>query len=335
MPRVVTDSPVKAGKAAAATETAEAAKAPATNKENEGNTWSTDTPQMESVRKLTIEFKSDLRKSSPLSSGILHATTTTSTKREEHVFAWLASTTHYASAVEYLSQFGFTDNIVFIPFSSKRAWMERYPLAMPHISIDVDGKCAGFPYWHPATTAPENSGGTHPHIDGSSKTTPKKRGRPKLKKKLFPSATLSHIERELLHIQIYKYFTWLHSQLNILEGESNGKRLMSRAGLSCEGVQSVVDELEGLRAIGKIKDEEEEELGTDLPFLEEGLVSQLEKMAEEETASGKATDGDGAVKKQRRSKVAELDFDDMFGRLIHFRDIHGHVNVSHKYKDDL
>eukprot|EP00804_Cyclotella_cryptica_P027031 CCRYP_013671-RA/>CCRYP_013671-RA protein AED:0.05 eAED:0.05 QI:161/0.66/0.5/1/1/1/4/672/562 len=301
-------------------------------------------PALKTVTKSTIEYKSDLRKGSHAhSSGILHATQHSSTAREEHCFAWLASTSHHATAMNYLSQFGF-NHAVFIPYSSKRRWMERYPTAVPHVHIDVRGKCTGFPYWH----APHpDEGAAAGVVTGRGAgpietTTTKKRGRPKIKKKLFASALLSHSERDILHIQIYKYFAWLRAQLIRLEEETAGKRLMSRVGISSDGVGAVLEEMaEGFRAVSHVRIEEEKgEHDVDgdgdgsVPFLEEGLVTQLERM-EQEAAKNQVDDGDGSMLKKRRTIPGELDFDEMFGRLVRFREIYGHVNVSHRYKGDI
>ena len=41
----------------------------------------------------------------------------------------------------------------------------------------------------------------------------------------------------------------------------------------------------------------------------------------------------GNKKGQKRTSQT-LDFEEMFGRLMAYREVHGHVDVPHKYKDD-
>jgi hypothetical protein len=173
--------------------------------------------------------------------------------------------------------------------------------------------------------------------DATTTATTRKRGRPRIKKKLFHSAILSHSEREILHVQIYKYFSWLHAQLVQLEQETTGKRLMSRVGISSDGVGAVMDEMgEGFRAISRFVEDEDgdTEINEGVPFLEEGLATHWEKMAQE-ASDNQGDDRDGSLLKKKRTIPGELDFDEMFGRLMQYREIYGHVNVSHKYKGDV
>jgi hypothetical protein len=75
-----------------------------------------------------------------------------------------------------------------------------------------------------------------------------------------------------------------------------------------------------------------------VPFLEGGLMDQLEQMTEE-TIQTNAEDGEEGRKRGRYKRVGAHDFDDMFSRLMRFREMYGHVDVSSKhekkYKGDV
>lgn len=289
-------------------------------------------PVMKTVAKSTIEFESDVPDDSQQThtSGVLHATTHSASKRQEHCFAWLVDTSFYAGAYEYLSKFGFSE-VVFIPYTQKKAWMERYPAAPLNINVDKKGKCSGTPYGKVNSTSGSNDAIVYPQFK-----TAKKRGRAKTKKKLFQDAILSHGERDCLHVEIYTYFSWLDDQLETLEKEDNGKRMSSRAGVSRRAVGSIIEELEGLRVVSYHKGEEGAVKGK-LPFLEESLVEPLEKMADE-VAKANQTEDDGEERPSKRRGQHDsrtLEFDEMFDRLMQFRAIHGHVDIPHKHKDDV
>jgi hypothetical protein len=303
------------------------------------------TPVMKTVTKSTIQFKSDVGKSSKETHtcGILHATKQSALKGEEHCFAWLSDTSHFASAYEHLSKLGYT-NVVFIPYSCKKAWMGKYPLASPLLHIDSTGHCTGSPSANGiATSASTNNGLTYPQLMQPPQLTPstKKRSRPKSKRKLFSDAILSHSERDTLHIQMHTYFTWLDSQLEKLAEKDNGKRIMGQAGISRQTVGNILEELEGLKAVSRYKDDKERDASMELeasketvPFLEGELKDQLEQMTEE-TVQTNAEDGEEGRKRGCYRRALAHDFDDMFGRLMRFREMYGHVDVSHKYKGDV
>ncbi len=39
------------------------------------------------------------------------------------------------------------NSVVFVPYSNRRAWTIRYPLAFPHVHCGDGGVVSGFPYW--------------------------------------------------------------------------------------------------------------------------------------------------------------------------------------------
>ena len=281
-------------------------------------------PQMKTVVKSTISFKSDVRKASrpTHTKGILHATKISETKEEEHCFAWLSDTSVFANAFEYLNSYGF-ENMVFIPFTSKTSWTERYPCAPVYINIDEKGNCVGTPYCKMSTSST------------SSKIAYPQLKRFKTKKKLFENATLSHDERDFLHIQIYTYFVWLNNQLENLKHEENGNRMMSRSGVSKQTVVDVIEELEGFKAVAYFK--QHESFNQDqVPLLEDELTEQLEKMVEDTIKARQAEDDPERPSKRRGHYDSRaLDFDEMFERLMEYREQHGHVDIPHTYKGDV
>ena len=285
----------------------------------------TSIPAMKTVLKSTIEFESDLNNSSENShkSGILHATKHSDSKREEHCFVWLSHTSHYRNACIYLRKFGFTD-VVFVPYSCKKSWTDKYPMASPHIHVDSQGNCVGRPPSKSATSSvpsANNSEIMYPQLKSAGKNSRKP------KKKLFPDAELSHLARDALHIQIYLYFAWLNHKLEKMEDEDNGNRMMSRAGVSRRAVDNIVNELEGLRAISYyIEDADDSLVLDDTPYLERDLVEQLEKMAE---------DTEEVPNKRGRHHSRTLAFDEMFEKLVQYRERHGHVDIPHKCKEDV
>jgi hypothetical protein len=91
-------------------------------------------------------------------------------RTEEHAFVWI---TRYhdevclSNALLHMSKFGFDrpkdgdeDNndgnvsgsgngssVVFVPYSNRRSWIIRYPLAFPHVYCGDGGVVTGFPFW--------------------------------------------------------------------------------------------------------------------------------------------------------------------------------------------
>mmetsp|Transcript_28546 Transcript_28546/g.59461 ORF Transcript_28546/g.59461 Transcript_28546/m.59461 type:complete len:629 (-) Transcript_28546:52-1938(-) len=151
--------------------------------------------------------------------------------------------------------------------------------------------------------------------------TSEKRG-----KSILRAAMLSDKEREQLHLEIYDYFQWLESELTQLESTHDGRRTTANAGLVVSGLRNVVARMEGtFRVIRERDDVEKEasETGSGAPFLEEVLGSALRQRYRRLQPT----------KRSGHSRAA-LDFEDMFARLLAFRQEFGHVNVSRKYKKD-
>ena len=93
-------------------------------------------------------------------SGVLHAfrstaasskSETSSNVTEEHTFAWIANSLHIELAIKHLEKFGFdrSQGIVFIPYSTQRNWLDRYPHAAPALETTEHGKVVVYLNWRP------------------------------------------------------------------------------------------------------------------------------------------------------------------------------------------
>jgi len=186
-----------------------------------------------------IPFRSDLTKSSrgAHNSGVLHATRLSRAGREEHCFAWVANVTgpgHLDSALSHLERFGFArSDVVFVPYSTRSNWCERYPVAYPHILCDGDGRCFGAPYWSgggdaytsAGTGAAAGPGQIAVTADGlvapSSGPRSARSGRgfgPRRTRRMIPNSNLPQEERDVLHVEMYRYLTWLRRTLDAADG---------------------------------------------------------------------------------------------------------------------
>lgn len=106
--------------------------------------------------------------------------------KEEHCFVWISNLFHLDKALDHLKKFGlYSDNVstsaggndedakpaavgqgsasssttnlvrssndttsvTFIPYSSRSNWCFKYPMAFPHIHVDLQGNVSGYPHW--------------------------------------------------------------------------------------------------------------------------------------------------------------------------------------------
>ena len=309
-------------------------------------------PKITKSAKFTLHFKSDLTKStrSDHPCGILHFVRQTLGGTEEHAFVWIAyyqNTMHLSNVLKHMSQFGFIvdnneegsgGNVQFIPYSSRRSWIEHYPMAFPHVHCNELGVVTGFPYFS-GNSGSGGVGGVSGGIDGTAygrmlmannaasaggvasagggETPSSKRGRKK--KKIFSTAHLGNAERDELHIEMYKYLQWLSNNLST----SGGGELAtpgrpkgasgSAAGINVTALQNM---LLGMESTFKVVRTAKPTLGTGqqptLPFLEEVLSEPLGRLVE-------AVKRNPEVKASRKSRARGLDFEDMYERLLRFR----------------
>lgn len=159
-------------------------------------------------------------------------------------------------------------------------------------------------------------------------------------RKLIPTGSLTDAERSQLHIEIYEYFSWLHSELSELETEMRGRTKIGQMGMNVPGLQNVLIKLEGcFRNVGEHKknkrreekdnadgdaqgeqgdsekggggataNDSEKENNTStsknqpLPILEGHLKYNLQQVVEENEEKAKAA---AAAKRRRRSSGGE------------------------------
>ena len=217
------------------------------------------------VDKSSFTFETDLPPSSRNvhPSGILHAfrtttinnastTTTTTTTRSEHTFAWITNSLHIESTIKHLESHGFhrSENIVFIPYSTKANWINTYPHASPALECNEDGKVVVYLNYRPypnglgelgssdgrsGNGGSDGSGGVGEGggatATGEEEDDPKKQPAKKEKKKrkyksravnmLKDNTYMPDAERDELHIEIYNYLSWLHGKLEDIESKNN------------------------------------------------------------------------------------------------------------------
>ena len=236
------------------------------------------------VDKSSFTFETDLPPSSRNvhPSGILHAfrTTTintannnstlptktnnasTTTSRSEHTFAWITNSLHIESTIKHLESHGFhrSENIVFIPYSTKANWINTYPHASPALECNEDGKVVVYLNYRPypnglgelgsssdgrsGNGGSDGSGGVGEGGGGATATgeeedDPKKQPAKKEKKKrkyksravnmLKDNTYMPDADRDELHIEIYNYLSWLHGKLEDIETKNNNNNAASTA----------------------------------------------------------------------------------------------------------
>ncbi|KAL7549046.1 hypothetical protein ACHAWF_012313 [Thalassiosira exigua] len=119
----------------------------------EGKTaTSASTPEMgiRVVEQTSFSFETDL----PLlrrrvhRSGVIHAFRR---NREEHAFGWIADSSHVGAALSTLKENGFdvSEGVAFIPYSTKKNWIERYPHAAPALECTKSGEILIYLNWRP------------------------------------------------------------------------------------------------------------------------------------------------------------------------------------------
>jgi hypothetical protein len=284
--------------------------------------------------KTSLLLKSDLTKSGRDTHpcGIIHFTRSSSVGGEEHAFAWITYQTnpdHVATTLGHMQKFGFDPNqATFIPYSSRRAWVEKYPMAFPHVHCSENGVVSGFPYWSEggptnndiaggrmSMMAAASVGGVAPATSQSSMTP----ARGRKKRKIVPTAHLPNDERDELHTQIYKYFQWLQNSLlgasgGGINGDKKHAALCSASGINAESLQNLINTMSS--TFKTVRTAERRNLTVGMPFLEEGLSESLANLAAQSKRDPVARMQRNANKRSRG-----LDFDEMYNRLVEFQQV--------------
>jgi hypothetical protein len=162
------------------------------------------------------------------------------------------------------------DNLVFIPFSSKTNWTKSYPYAIPSCECSCNGMIID------CQLAAAKTSKAHKK---------RKRGGPQITK----AAVLTYDMRDKLHIQMYKYFQWLSSQLNSMQSTSHGRILLSDCGCTVLGVQTMLSTFESVFSVVKSLSASvgvgQENEGT--PLLEQALEDDHRQRADERIVASK------------------------------------------------
>ena len=239
-------------------------------------------------------------------SGVLHAFRTTATEtsishREEHTFAWISDTIYIDGALEHLEKFGFdrSHGIVFIPYSTQRNWIDRYPHAAPALECDEKGKLTVFLNWRPY---PNGLGAMNDQLNGAeaavaraaahkeddegiadddddndeddapvaeSSTAASASGKKKRKYKsralnmLQDNSFLPDSERDELHVEIYNYLEWLHGRLAEIETKTTAAAALATVADITQVIDPAVLEekkAESAKSFTKMKGVDVEEL---------------------------------------------------------------------------
>ena len=292
--------------------------------------------------------------------GILHATRgvvvsghhQSGEAREDHAFAWIEGNADDPSGAVSQAAVGFfvaaqfrASQMRFIPFSSRANWVARYPHAVPCVSCDETGAIVDC---LPPPLVPLAAGDD---VGLSPPKVKKARGKKKAAPCLLARGRLPDLEREKLHIEIYKYLSWLHDELAEMETSSAGQRRVLGSGMQVHGLQSIVAKLEKTFRVvqaenkqreGQVKEgaqakefrdscqPPQQNLIADVPFLETALEVELQDMVVDRKTSNSgnneggysATDGhdvhpdEGKGKKISWRKVS---FETMYQKLVQFR----------------
>eukprot|EP00571_Detonula_confervacea_P011465 CAMPEP_0172304340 /NCGR_PEP_ID=MMETSP1058-20130122/5760_1 /TAXON_ID=83371 /ORGANISM="Detonula confervacea, Strain CCMP 353" /LENGTH=560 /DNA_ID=CAMNT_0013015529 /DNA_START=54 /DNA_END=1733 /DNA_ORIENTATION=+ len=216
------------------------------------------------VDKSYFSFATDL----PLSSrnihpsGVLHAFRSTaassesSNGREEHTFAWISNSLHIELAIKDLETFGFdrSHGIVFIPYSTKRNWLDRYPHAAPALETTEHGKIVVYLNSRPYPNGLGEMGGgddagqqpaamavsADTKMDDQDAPMPSEKKRKRKSSQRLnivqDNSLLPNAERDELHIEIYNYLSWLHDKLADIERKAEAEAAEAAAEAEAKAV---------------------------------------------------------------------------------------------------
>ncbi|KAL7526998.1 hypothetical protein ACHAXR_004649 [Thalassiosira sp. AJA248-18] len=303
------------------------------------------------VSRTTLNLKTDISKDKrdSLSCGILHATKSNSSSRgggggeDEHAFVWVVDNIDNASVVSslvaHLHEIGFRatkSQMRFIPYSSKAAWLARYPHAVPYLECDEDGTITG--------SLPPPPPRLEDYDDNAAKKKKKKTAKKKINApppKLIEGGCLPNAEREELHREIYSYFAWLHDELSMLETNRAGRRQVSMAGVSVPALRSLVAKMEGaFRGIQQKPSllEKGNNNREGLPYLEQALETELQhkviaKTKPDPLSTTEKSKATASRQGREASSWRQNDFDDMFQKLVTFQAEKGHTSPPVKHPE--
>jgi len=372
------------------------------------------------VDKSSFAFATDVPASSRSThpSGVLHAFRSTpassepnalSKGREEHSFAWISNSLHIEAAIKHLEKFDFdrSDGIVFIPYSTKRNWLDHYPHAAPALETTESGEIVVYLNWRPypnglselgkgagdASQQPTLNEATTASADTNiaddtniNDCVPAKKKRKHSRRKTLnimqDKSLLPDAERDELHVEIYNYMSWLHEKLSAIErkneaaeaaaaaaeadsrtatlasedevvnNEDDNKaaaaRYVKRKKTSINGVnvpelKDVVEKFKSTFAIilnVKLEEEPQDGQSKGAPFIEETLSDALNQLVAARELAGKPKRRSRKWQSkiisggQNTSNRIFTDFDEMFQRLVQYKEENGDCLVTKTNKED-
>ena len=188
-----------------------------------------------------LSLQTDLTSSPPINScGILHGSTPT-----QQIFCWILDASHLNVASDHLiHNIGcIEETLVFIPYSSKDNWNSAYSFAIPSLECSASGQMK--------LLSPQSLKGPTNDTSKSPTTSPIKYPQLKQRKsgrkagiELLSSSKLTNAERDVLHIEMYKYLTWLRVALEEVEVVHAGKRTLGNAPATSSSVGEVVEAMD-------------------------------------------------------------------------------------------
>lgn len=325
---------------------------------------------------------------------------------EEHVLVWIANSLHIDRALSHLEERGFDrrrddDCTVFVPYSSRKNWEDRYPQAVPDLECTEDGKVEAIERLGSSSAAAATNDGEEGALDAAAgdaadgdsgrgnDARKRRKSRSRATNMVQDGSCISDAERDELHVEIYKYLSWLHGRLSELEEDEaaavaseDGEdvataraapRRKSGNGVDLAELGGVLGKLESAFAvIPNLGPDIEEEVGDagsltpgecqeqqpgeaepvepplqqqqarpekGAPFLEEALSEALARLVAARETNGKPRRRSRKRKRvpsdnpnRKHSRVAG-DFDEIFERLVRFKDEYGHCRVPRSYED--
>ena len=218
-------------------------------------------------------FRSTLIPSSSQSSTANNNSTTTATTRSEHTFAWVTNSLHIESTIKHLESHGInrSENIVFIPYSTKTNWINTYPHASPALECNENGKVVVYLNYRPypnglgelgssdgtsgdgCSTGVVGEGGATATATGEDDDT-KQPAKKEKKKRVYKSRAVNMLkdntympdaERDELHIEIYNYLSWLHGKLEDIENTNKNAASAAEVAAMIPPLEMNVEEEDG------------------------------------------------------------------------------------------
>lgn len=260
---------------------------------------------VKTVTTTTIHLSTDLTSApSPDASGVLTAS------QPHRTFCWIQNSTHLIKAEKYLVSRGYSgDSMVFIPYSSRENWGKRYRYI--HFQWECDDRGEVMEMTQPLKMASSTPRRSKAGRKAGIETT---------------TTVLTNTERDILHIELYKYFSWLQGKLKEVEEKHAGKRTLLNACASSDGVGRCLSVLgDTFKILGEnsvINNEEEPSSNqhkskNTMPLLEQALTRELSTLASCTTLKGKSHTREYGT------------FENYWKRLMEFREKFGHSNGTY------